>query len=129
MSSSGSAGSATLRLGIGVAAGVAIAAVDNFTAQGEVSPIVVVALLLAATGAAGARWGRNAWPAALGAWVCIPLAHAVKRALGLPDTLHPNTWASIAMLAAFSLGVTGLGTATGALVRRALAGATRYAKK
>ena len=127
MSSSLSAGSATLRLGIGFAAGVAIAAVDNFTAQGEVSPIVVVALLLLATGVAGARWGRNAWPAALGTWVCIPLAHVVKRALGLPDTLHPSTWASIVMLASFTLGVAALGTATGALVRRALAGAAEPA--
>jgi hypothetical protein len=36
------------RLGIGLAAGIAIAAVDNFAFEGEVSPIIIVALLLAA---------------------------------------------------------------------------------
>lgn len=52
----------------------------------------------------------------------MPLAHVVKHLLGLPDTLHPNTYASITMLGAFSLIVALIGMACGGLVRRLLAG-------
>ena len=45
------------RLGVGLAAGAAIVYVDNWAFEGEVSPIIIVALLLAATAMAGALWG------------------------------------------------------------------------
>ena len=105
------------RVIFGLFAGVAIAAVDNVAFGGEVSPIVIVAILLTATGVAGAFWGRRAWVAALLTGVCVPCAHLVKHWLGLPDTLHPNTYASILKLAAFSLAVVTVGTGCGALVR------------
>lgn len=107
-----------VQVGVGLAAGAAIAAVDNFAFEGEVSPIVIVALLLAATATAGFLWGRHGWGAALAAWAWVPLAHVVKHVLGLPDTLHPNTWASILMLAAFTLVVAAVGTGCGVLLRR-----------
>lgn len=106
------------RLGVGLAAGVAIALVDNYAFAGEVSPIVIVGLLFAATAAAGAIWGREAWIAAAGVWACVPLAHLVKHVLGWPDTLHPNTYASILKLACFSLVVAMAGTGCGVLARR-----------
>jgi len=105
------------RVVVGLFAGAAIAAVDNVTFGGEVSPIVIVAMLLAATGIAGAFWGWRAWVAALTTGVCVPSAHLVKHLLGLPDTLHPNTYASILELAAFSLAVATVGTAGGVLLR------------
>jgi hypothetical protein len=107
-----------LRAGAGLAAGLAIMLVDNLAFGGEVSPIVVVVLLLLATGTAAALWGRRGWIAGIAAWICVPLAHFVKHLLGLPDTLHPDTYGSIAMLTAFTLGVAALGTAAGMLVRR-----------
>jgi len=35
--------------------------VDNYAFQGEVSPVVVVALLLGATTTAASLWGRRGW--------------------------------------------------------------------
>jgi hypothetical protein len=105
-------------VGFGLVAGAAIAAVDNVLFEGEVSPIVIVGLLLATTVTAGAVWGQRGWAGAAAAWAWLPAAHVVKRALGLPDTLHPNTYASILMLAAFSLAVATIGTGCGLLARR-----------
>ena len=106
------------QLGVGLVAGAAIVYVDNWASEGEVSPIIIVALLVAARGMAGVIWGPSGWIAAAVMWVCVPTAHAVKHVLGLPETLHPNTYASIVYLAAFTLVVATVGTGCGALVRR-----------
>jgi len=105
------------RVFAGLLAGAAIAAVDNMAFGGEVSPFVIVAMLLAATCFAGTFWGSHAWAAVLFTWACLPSAHLVKHLLGLPDTLHPNTYASILKLAAFTLAVATVGTAGGVLLR------------
>ncbi|HUU36192.1 MAG TPA: hypothetical protein VMW48_19140 [Vicinamibacterales bacterium] len=111
--------SATLRAVAAAAAGIAVATVDNFAFRGEVSPVVVVALLLVATAAAGAIWGWPGWVAAAITGASVPLAHVVKHALGLPDTLQPNTWASIGTLAVFTLAVSAAGLCGGVLLRMA----------
>jgi hypothetical protein len=105
-----------VRLGAGLAAGAAIVFVDNFAFQGEVSPIIIVAMLLAAAAMIGAIWGRRGWVTAAAAWACVPLAHLVKHVLGLPDTLQPNTYTSILYLAAFTLVVSAIGVGCGVLV-------------
>jgi len=101
-------------------AGAAIAAVDNFAFGGEVSPIVIVAMLLIASATLGLIWGRHGALAAGLVWVWLPLAHIVKRALDLPDTIQPNTYTSIMMLGIFSFVVTGVGLGFGAALRRLL---------
>ena len=111
-----------MRLGIGLIVGLVIALVDNFSLSGEVSPIVIVALLLAAAFACGANWGWRGWPAAAGVWMFVPSSHLVKHVLDLPDTLHPNTYKSILMLAAFSFVVTAIGLGCGALSQKLLPG-------
>jgi hypothetical protein len=113
------------RLGMGLAAGAAIVYVDNFAFAGEASPILIVALLLAATTMAGAIWGRGGWTASALTWACIPLAHVVKHIAGWPDTLHPNTYPSILYLAAFTLVVATVGTGCGVFVRRLAIGPAR----
>ena len=105
-----------MRLGAGLTAGAAIVFVDNFAFGGEVSPIVIVVLLLVATCTATGHWGRHGWITAGLTWVCVPLAHLVKHACDLPDTLHPNTYASIVLLAAFTAVVATLGAGSGMLV-------------
>jgi hypothetical protein len=110
------------RLDFGIACGVAIALVDGVASGGEVSPVVVVALLLAASAAIGALWGFSGWPAAVVVWAAVPAPHAVKLSIGLTDTLHPNTWASIAQLAGFTAVVVAIGGGGGALLRAGLAG-------
>jgi len=106
------------QLGAGLVAGAVIVYVDNFAFEGEVSPIIIVALLLAATAIAGAMWGRRGWMTAAATWACVPLAHVVKHALGWPDTLHPNTYTSILYLAAFTLVIATAGVGCGLLARR-----------
>ncbi|MFH0991802.1 MAG: hypothetical protein V1799_17475 [bacterium] len=101
---------------VGLVAGLAIAAVDNFAFESEVSPIVIVALLAAVTGTAGVLWGWRGWITSSSAWVCVPAAHLVKHLLGLPDTLHPNTYTSIMMPAAFTFVVAAIGTGSGVVV-------------
>ncbi len=105
-------------VGFGLGAGAGMAAVDNLLFAGEVSPIVIVGLLLATTATVGAVWGRRGWIAAALAWVWLPAAHVVKHALGLPDTIPPNTNASILLLAVFSFVVAAFGTSFGLLARR-----------
>ena len=105
------------RLLFGLAAGAAIAYVDNVAFEGEVSPVVIVGMLVAVTATAGVIWGARAWNTAAAAWVWIPLVHLAKLALGFPDTLRPNTYASILLLAAFTLAVAALGWAAGVLIR------------
>lgn len=113
------------RIGIGLSAGAAIVYVDNFAFEGEVSPIVIVTMSLVTTATAGAMWRRRGWVTAAVAWACVPLAHVVKHALGLPDTLQPNTYTSILYLAVFSLVVATVGTVGGILVRRPATGSKR----
>jgi hypothetical protein len=107
-----------VRLIAGLAVGAIISAMDNVVLDGEVSPIVIVAMLFAAAAAAGFFWGRRGWLVAFAVWAWIPAAHLAKRLLGMPDTLHPNTYASIVMLAAFSFVVATVGIACGLLARR-----------
>ena len=110
------------RLGVGLGAGAGIVYLDNWAFEGEVSPLIIVALLLAATAMGGAIWGRRGWTAAAVTWACVPLAHVVKHVLDLPDTLHPNTYLSIVYLAAFTLVIATGGTACGVLGRRLATG-------
>jgi hypothetical protein len=114
------------RVAVGLAAGLAIAYVDNVAFEGEVSPIVTVAMLLATTTTAAGISGRRGWITAGAAWVCVPLVHLIKHVLGLPDTLHPNTYASILMLGVFTFAVTTLGTGAGMLIHR---GVSRTSKR
>ena len=108
------------RLLTGLFAGAIIVFIDNFAFQGEVSPIVIVIMLLASTITVGAIWKWHAWIAAVTAWICVPLAHVVKHLLGLPDTIHPNTYTSILMLAIFTFVVSAIGFLFGVLINKIL---------
>ena len=100
----------------GLVMGAFIAFIDNVAFQGEVSPIVIVALLFVTAAAAGFVWGWPGWNAAATAWICVPLTHLVKHMLGLPDSIHPNTYNSIFLLALFTLLITAIGLTVGALI-------------
>jgi hypothetical protein len=77
-----------------------------------------VLLLIIVTVTSGIKLGWRGWILAFPLWICIPLAHLIKHILGLPDTLHPNTYASILMLAVFTLVVSTFGLLGGVLMRK-----------
>jgi hypothetical protein len=103
----------SIRVGIGVIVGAGIAAVDNFAFGGEVSPIVIVGMLLVFAAAVGMIWGGRAAVAAAMAWVWVPMAHVLKHLMRLPDTIHPNNYASLLKLGAFTFVVTAIGLGFG----------------
>jgi hypothetical protein len=105
-----------MRIGIALSLGIAIAAVDNLAFGGETSPIFIFGLLLIATALIGFTWRGRGWLPAAILWACIPAAHLIKHGLGLPDTIQPNTYASILKLAAVTLVVAVVGTAGGMVV-------------
>ena len=117
-----------MRLGAGLLAGALIVIVDNVAFQGEVSPIVIVLMLLASAAIVSAIWGRRGWMPVGVLWACVPLAHLVKHVLGLPDTLHPNTYRSIVYLAAFTLCVAIVGAGFG-LLTQTLAGSGQISRE
>ena len=112
----------SIRAGIGVVVGAGIVAVDNFAFGGEVSPIVIVGMLLVFSAAAAMIWGVRAAVATAIAWVWLPMAHLLKHLMRLPDTIHPNTYASILKLGVFSFMVTAVGLGLGLAFRRLLSG-------
>lgn len=106
------------RLILGLVIGAAIMYVDNVAFAGEVSPIVIMILLLVAAMTVIGLWGQRGWLTVGATWLCVPLAHLIKHILGLPDTLNPNTYTSILLLALFTLVVTMLGAGAGLLVHK-----------
>ncbi len=109
-----------LRLAFGLVAGAAIATVDNFAFGGEVSPIVIVGMLLIAVGSLAIVWGKRASLVAVIIWIWLPGAHLVMHAFGLPDTIHPNTYSSIVKLGLFSFAIAAIAMGIGLMLRRAL---------
>jgi hypothetical protein len=103
----------------GALLGTLVVFVDNVAFEGEVSPIIIGAMLLMGTALVGTLWGWGGWYASGIAWICVPMAHMIKYLLGLPETLHPNTYASILRLAAFTLALSLIGTGVGVLLRKA----------
>jgi hypothetical protein len=114
--------SVSIRVGIGVIVGAGIAALDNFAFGGEVSPIVIVGMLLFFGAAVGMIWGGRGAVAAAIAWVWLPTAHVLKHLMRLPDTIHPNNYASLLKLGAFTFVVTAIGLGLGLGFRRLLGG-------
>lgn len=104
----------------GLVAGLVISAVDLYAAGGHIPPVVIVALQILASAALGAAWGWAAWPAAIAVAAPLPAVHAIRHGLGWPDTITPNTWDSIVMMALFALAVAGAGFAAGAVLKAAV---------
>ncbi|MEO8467938.1 MAG: phosphotransferase [Gammaproteobacteria bacterium] len=107
-----------LQIGTGlvVVVGAAIADLDN-DALAEIGPIVGPLSLLLATMTVVAISGLRGSAVAAVVWAFLPLTHMVKHVVGLPDTLQPDTYASISHLAAVSLGIAITGGALGMFLR------------
>lgn len=112
--------SSWLRFSVGMLVGAGMAAVDNFAFHGEVSPILIVAMLLLCSAIFGIIWGTRGAAVGTVVWAWLPLAHVIKHVFHLPDTLHPNTYSSILRLALFTFFVTAIGFGFGLLLHRVL---------
>jgi hypothetical protein len=109
--------------GLSLLASLLISGVDNLAYGGEVSPIVIVALILAASFAL-AYFRDRPWTTAIAVWICIPLTHFAKHIASLADTLQPNTYRSIALLAGFTLVVSLAGSGVGTALRHWTSGSS-----
>ncbi len=125
MDSPGSKSKLLVRCVIAAVVGLVIAGVDNLAFEGEVGPIVIVGMLLTGSAVMTTVWRTQGALLAGVVWLWLPLSHLVKKMLGLPDTLHPNTYASILKLAIFSLVVVAVGDAIGLALRRLNGGDTQ----
>jgi hypothetical protein len=106
------------RLTVGLLIGAGLFYLDGYAFGGEVSPIVTIGCVLFAIAGLSLTWGMSSWIAASITWVMLPLGHVVKHALGIPDTIQPNTYLSIAGLAVVTLAAAIVGGAVGMLIRR-----------
>jgi hypothetical protein len=113
---------ATLGLAVAAVAGFSICALDNFAFGGEVSPIVIVGLMFLATAGLACLAPKRRLLTTAAVCIWLPLAHLVKHLAGLADTLQPNTYKSIAMLAGFTLVVSLAGMGLGAAIRSGMSG-------
>jgi len=105
------------RIFYGLIAGAVIAWVDNYTMGGEVTPIVIVFLLLIAAAFAGVIWKYRCWSASILIWIFNPLVHFIKHYFGWQDTIQPNTYPSILKLAIFTAVITAIGSFAGIFIR------------
>jgi hypothetical protein len=105
--------------GLGVALGLVTAAADVASPWGDDTGKVVLLLWLVSAALLGflrpARPWR--WAPLVGLW--LPLAHLVLLALGLPDTINPNTWSTAAILVPVALAACLIGAYGGAFLRKA----------
>jgi hypothetical protein len=98
--------------------GLFTAAVDKAAPFGDDSSMLTVLLWLLFSGVMGFSVPRRPWRWALvlGPWTA--LLHLVVHALGLADSIHPNTYATILILVPVSLAACCLGAYGGAMARR-----------
>jgi hypothetical protein len=105
---------------VSAAAGITICLIDNYAMNGEISPIVIVLLLFSFVAALSAFNRNNVWLGTLLVWVWLPASHLVKHLFDLPDSIHPNTYHSILLLALFTLTVSVIGLLAGTGIRRVI---------
>jgi hypothetical protein len=100
--------------------GLVIAALDRASFFGDDSAQFTVFLWLLASGLLGFTRPRRPWLWAvlIGPW--LSLTNLVRHVLGLPGSVHPDTYTTILLLLPLSLAICSLGAYGGALARRAL---------
>jgi hypothetical protein len=101
--------------------GILIAVIDLVAPFGDDSSKLTILLWLLASGSLGFAIPRRPWRWAMlvGPW--LTLIHLLAHALGLPDSIHPNTNLAILLLLPVSLAVCSVGAYGGALARRLVA--------
>ncbi len=106
---------------VAIILGLCIVLVDLFADGGEISPAVVLLLLLIAGAIVGAIHSRLSLWLALLISISLPAVRLILHLLGYKTTLQPDTVASILMVGAVALCVASIGVLIGAVARRAAA--------
>jgi hypothetical protein len=101
--------------------GLAIVGVDLFADGGEISPAVVLALLLTAGAIVGAIHKRFSLLLAVLTAVSLPVVHLALHISGRKTTLQPDTVASILMVGLVAGCAATIGVLIGAAARRTAA--------
>jgi hypothetical protein len=101
--------------------GILVGVIDQVAPFGDDSSKLTILLWLLASGSLGFVMPRRPWQwgTLVGPW--LTLIHLLVHALGLPDSIHPNTYAAILLLFPVSLAVCFVGAHGGALARRLVA--------
>jgi|GEM_PF-5378839 len=105
---------------VSAVAGITISMIDNYAMNGEISPIVIVMLLFLSVTALSAFNPNNVWLNALLVWIWLPASHLIKHLLEMPDSIYPNTYKSILLLALFTFTICIVGLLIGIGIRRVL---------
>jgi hypothetical protein len=111
--------SQALAIVIASISGLVIAALDRAAPFGDDSAKLTLLLWLLASGLLGFARPRRPWLWAvlIGPW--LSLTNLVRHVLGLPGSVHPDSYRTILLLLPLSLAVCSLGAYGGALARRA----------
>ena len=102
-----------------VALGLVTTLVDFFAANGDVSPPVTLAVLLAAGILLGRFVPTGQWLAALLLGLILPVVHVLAHAVGYDDHVSPNTYGARLLMVPVTVGVALVGTWIGTLLRTA----------
>ncbi len=107
-------------MAIAAVLGLLIAALDRASLFGDDSAQFTALLWLLSSGLLGFALPRRPWlwASLIGPW--LSLTNSVLHVLGLPGSVHPDTYLTILILLPLSLAVCLLGAYVGALARRAL---------
>jgi hypothetical protein len=103
---------------LGVLLGLAAAWQDVAAPFGDDTAQATLLLWLASGGLLGLLQPRRPWRWAVLVAPWVPLAHLALHALGRPDPINPNTYATILLLLPVSLVACSLGAYGGSLARR-----------
>jgi hypothetical protein len=107
---------------LAVAAGLLVAVFDVAAPFGDDTAKGTLFLWVVACGSLGLLLPRRPWRWALLVAPWLPVVHGLRHALGLTDSIHPNTYTTIAILVPISAAVCLLAAYGGALVRTAAGG-------
>ena len=100
--------------------GLIISAVDNYAFGGEITPMVIILLLLLATSGMSVIVNTKAYLISIIIWFFLPAVHLIKHLCGLSDSIQPNTIKSILLLALFTFAISQIGFLIGRGIRKTL---------
>jgi hypothetical protein len=100
--------------------GLIISAVDNYAFGGEITPMVVILLLLLSTSGMSVIVNAKAYLISIIIWFFLPAVHLIKHIFGLSDTIEPNTYQSILLLALVTFLICQIGFLVGRGIRKAI---------